>query len=75
VKGDYVPGSDADVLVILETDPSPFMDRIMEFGRWFADVDIGVEVFPYTREEIAKAEADPGSFIYSVMAGPTEVLA
>jgi predicted nucleotidyltransferase len=75
VKGDYVPGSDADVLVILETDPRPFMERILEFGRWFADVDSGVEVFPYTREEIAKAEAHPGSFIHSVMAGPTEVLA
>jgi len=75
VRGDYVPGSDADVLVILEADPRPFMERILEFGRWFADVDIDVEVFPYTRDEIANAEAHSGSFIHSVMAGATEILA
>lgn len=75
VKGDYVPGSDADVLVIPETDARPFMDRIPEFHRWFADVSIGVEVFPYTSDEIAKAQAHPGSFLHSMMAGPTEVLA
>ena len=75
MKGNYVPGSDADVLVILEVDPRPFMERIPEFRRWFLDVPIDVEVFPYTRDEMAKGQADPGSFIHSVMAGPIEVLA
>jgi predicted nucleotidyltransferase len=75
VKGDYVPGSDADVLVILEVDPRPFMERIPEFRRWFLDVPIDVEVFPYTRDEMAKGQAESGSFIHSVMAGPIEVLA
>lgn len=75
VKGDYVPGSDADVLVILETDPRPFMDRIPEFRRWFLNVPIDVEVFPYTQDEMAKGQADPGSFIHSVMTGPIEFLA
>jgi predicted nucleotidyltransferase len=75
VKGDYVPGSDADVLVILEVDPRPFMERIPEFHRRFLDVPIDVEVFPYTRDEMAKGQAHPGSFIHSVMTGPTEVLA
>lgn len=75
VKGDYVPGSDADVLVILEADPRPFMDRIPEFHRWFAGASIGVEVFPYTCDEMAKGQAHAGSFIHSVMAGPIEVLA
>lgn len=35
MKGDYVPGSDADLLVILEADPRPFTERIPEFRRWF----------------------------------------
>ena len=74
VRGDYVPGSDADVLVILEADPRVFMDRIPEFHRWFADVDIGVEVFPYTCDELEKGRARPGSFIHSVMTGPIEPL-
>ena len=66
---------DADVLVILEVDPRPFMERIPEFRRWFLDVPIDVEVFPYTRDETVKGQADPGSFIHSVMTGPIEVLA
>lgn len=75
VKGDYVPGSDADVLVILEAHPRAFMERIPEFRRRFLDVPIDVEVFPYTRDEMAKGQAESGSFIHSVMADPIEVLA
>lgn len=75
VRGDYVPGSDADVLVILEEDSRPFVARIPGFRRSFLDVPIDVEVFPYTRDEMAKGQADPDSFIHSVMAGPIEVLA
>jgi predicted nucleotidyltransferase len=75
VKGDYVPGSDADVLVILDVDSRPFTERIPEFRCWFLDVPIDVEVFPYTRDEMAKGQADPGSSIYSLMTAPTEVLA
>ena len=73
-RGDYVPGSDADVLVILDADSRPFMDRIPEFCQYFLDMPIDVGVFPYTRDEMAKGQADPGSFIHSVMAGPIEVL-
>ena len=75
VKGDYVPGSDADVLVVLQADPRPFLDRTPEFRRHFLDAPIDVEVFPYTRDEITKGQSDPGSFIHSVMTGPVEVLA
>jgi hypothetical protein len=38
-------------------------------------LDVDVELFPYTRDEIKDAEARSGSFVRSVMAGPTEVLA
>ena len=75
VKGDYVPGSDADVLVVLQADPRPFFDRIPEFLRYFLDVSIDVEVFPYTRDDMERGDADQSSFIHSVMVGPLEVLA
>lgn len=74
-KGDYVPGSDADILLILEADPRPFLQRIPEFRRHFLNSPVDVEVFPYTRDEMARGQADPNSFIHSVMAGPLEVLA
>ena len=53
VRGDYGPGSDADLLVILAADARRFVDRIPEFLRHFSGLGIAVDVFPYTREEIA----------------------
>ena len=45
-----IPGSDADILIILKKDKRPFMDRIVEFSRKFS-VGFPIEVFPYTQEE------------------------
>ncbi len=52
VRGDYSPRSDADLLVILKTDPRRFVDRIPEFLEPFSGLGIAVDVFPYTVEEI-----------------------
>lgn len=54
VKGNYCPGSDADLLVILQEDNRRFIDRISEFLLWFSGLGIPVEVFPYTVEEIER---------------------
>src|SRR5918996_1124668 len=52
VKGNYGPGSDADLLVILKADLRRFVDRLSEFLPYFIGVGIHVDVFPYTVEEI-----------------------
>ncbi|MBA7504907.1 hypothetical protein ES706_03569 [subsurface metagenome] len=46
-----VPGSDADILVILQRDDKPFMERLVEWSRRFT-LDFPVEVFPYTKKEL-----------------------
>jgi predicted nucleotidyltransferase len=46
-----VPGSDADILVVLRADAKPFMDRVADWLDRFA-LDFPVEVFPYTVEEL-----------------------
>ena len=46
-----VPGSDADVLVLLTRSDERWMDRPLELGRWFDDVRMPVELFCYTLEE------------------------
>ena len=50
VKGESVPGSDVDLLIILRDSPKPFLDRIPDYlpGRF----PVGVDVFPYTGDEI-----------------------
>ena len=51
-----VPGSDADILIILEREDKPFMerDRIAKWSERFsvALADFPVEIFPYTKKEL-----------------------
>ncbi len=51
-EGRAVPGSDADILIVLDRDDRGIGDRIPEFAGVFSDIGIGVDVFPYTREEL-----------------------
>jgi len=46
-----VPGSDADILIILKHDNKRFIDRIKEWLEEFK-IDFPIEVFPYTEKEI-----------------------
>ncbi|HZD80374.1 MAG TPA: nucleotidyltransferase domain-containing protein [Actinomycetota bacterium] len=50
-----VPGSDADVLVLLERSDRRWVDRPLEFGPWFDGVGMPVELFCYTPEEADRA--------------------
>ena len=59
VRGDYGPGSDADLLLILEADPRRWIDRMAEFHESFSGLGIAIDVFPYTVEEI-EAMQDSG---------------
>lgn len=66
VRGDYAPGSDADLLVLLADDPRRFVDRIPEFLEWFSGLGVAVDCFPYTRAEIQAME-DTG-FVKTILA-------
>lgn len=65
-----VPGSDADVLVVLEAHPQErWFDRTPEFAEAFADTDMPVEVFPYTRDELTRLEAGGTGLARAARAG------
>jgi predicted nucleotidyltransferase len=55
-RGNYGPGSDADLFILLEEDSRRFMDRIPEFLDHFSGIGIPVEVFPYTVAEMSAME-------------------
>jgi hypothetical protein len=56
-----VPGSDADVLIILTDDPrSRWFDRIPEYAAAFQGATLPVEPFPYTWAELARRLSQPG---------------
>jgi predicted nucleotidyltransferase len=53
-RGNYAPGSDADIFILLREDSRRFIDRIPEFLSHFSDVGVPIEVFPYTQEELKR---------------------
>lgn len=53
-----VPGSDVDILIILQSDSRRFIDRIVTFLDTFSDLDIAVDIFPYTVDELDNPVAE-----------------
>lgn len=50
--GKAVPGSDADLLIVLTRSDKRFIDRPMEFYQYFENIGIPVDLFCYTEDEI-----------------------
>ncbi len=58
-RGDYLPGSDADLLIVLEKIAGPLSARIDRFVDRFAGVGVPVDLFPVSEAELVKREEDP----------------
>ncbi len=58
-RGDYLPGSDADVLIVLKSGDQPFRARIDQFADRFATIGIPVDVLPVTVSELNARANDP----------------
>lgn len=60
-RGDAVPGSDADLLLVLERCDLPFRDRLASYrlGR----CPVPVEVFPYLESEISEMLHEGNQFL------------
>ncbi|MBI2849953.1 MAG: nucleotidyltransferase domain-containing protein [Chloroflexi bacterium] len=65
-RGDAVPGSDADLLIVLDGSRRRFLDRIPLY--YPSGVPIGVDVFAYTEEELARMVEDNNPFIKQALA-------
>lgn len=55
-EGRAVPGSDADILILLEASDRPWPDRPLDFSKYFEAVGLPVDLFCYT---LAEAEQVP----------------
>ncbi len=56
-EGRAVPGSDADILVVLDDDNRSASDRIPEFSAFFSDIGVPVDVFPYSERGLGNPVA------------------
>ena len=56
-EGNWAPGSDLDIFIVLSHSPRAVRDRIPDLlpGAF----PVGVDLFPYTREEIAARTPSP----------------
>ena len=72
-KDDYVPGSDADVLIVLKNDTRRMIDRIPEYLDFFRKVDLPVDVFPYTENEVQKMRAESNGLIREALENGMEI--
>ncbi len=61
-RGEAVPGSDADLLFILEGCDIPWMERLVRYAI-SPVAGVAVEVFPYTRAEVERMKAEGNWFI------------
>lgn len=66
LKGTYAPGSDVDLLIVLGHADRPVRDRIP--GLLPGAFPVGLDLFPYTREELAARAGSP--FLAEAMASP-----
>jgi predicted nucleotidyltransferase len=64
--GDAVPGSDADLLLVLIDSPLPFLERMLVYTP--KDCGIAVDVFPYTRAELARMVEEGNTFVREAQA-------
>lgn len=65
VTGIPVPGSDVDLIVIMTSSDQPFLSRIPQFLP--GEFPIGVDVFPYTREEMETMKRDGNTFVLGAL--------
>jgi predicted nucleotidyltransferase len=65
VRGNYAPGSDADIFILLRDDSRRITDRIPEFLDYFSKLGVPIEVFPYTLKEMEKMNEE-GGFIKTI---------
>jgi predicted nucleotidyltransferase len=65
-RGDAVPGSDVDLLVVLSECDELFLDRIPRYKP--SGIPVGVDVFPYTEAELKRMAEEGNAFVTHALA-------
>ncbi|HXH07112.1 MAG TPA: nucleotidyltransferase domain-containing protein [Vicinamibacterales bacterium] len=69
--GRAVPGSDADVLVIVRDGAPPFLERSVHFAPYFSGAGVGCDLFVYEAREADRLRRQPGSIVATALAEGT----
>jgi len=67
-RGQALPSSDADVLIVLREHPQPrWFDRIAEYAEAFAATSLPVEPFAYTQDELKRMLTTRAGFLQTIL--------
>jgi predicted nucleotidyltransferase len=62
-RGDALPGSDADLLVILRDPAGPFLHRAPGLASRLDGAGIGCDIIAYTASELARLRDERNAFV------------
>ena len=65
-EGRAVPGSDADLIVLVSHTNRRFLDRPLDYLPYFEDAGMGVDLFCYTPEEAERTPLGAGGLAKSL---------
>jgi predicted nucleotidyltransferase len=71
-RGECVPGSDIDLLIVLRESNIPFLERIPKYMP--SHFPVGVDVFPYTEGELREMLNSGNFFVKRALEEGIEVL-
>lgn len=63
VVGNYAPGSDADLIIVLDRGEGRPLDRIVPYLRHFLKAPVPVDVFAYTQQELERMASEGNLFV------------
>jgi predicted nucleotidyltransferase len=67
VSGIPTPGSDVDLCLIIDRSDQPFRDRISKYLP--IGFPVGVDIFPYTQEELQRLETERPEWYQTITSG------
>jgi len=65
-KGNFLPESDIDILLIIEATDIPFLERKERFRPFFRDIPFDVNILVYTKSEIDLMHENGNLFIKDI---------
>lgn len=69
----YGPGSDADLLVVIDRTQGRIMDQIPRYLKYFSHVSIPVDIIPMTVQEFKKRQENKDTFISRIVSEAQEI--
>ena len=73
LKQNYTPESDVDILIVVEHDDTPFMERRDLFSDFFKDIPFDINILVYTEDELNNMLNKGNLFIKGVLSEAREL--